>query len=815
MQRYCLWTWTGVIAVALVGLPPATAWAQLPALPGVDRGSGLTTGGDGPDVDVELLADRTAITPGGTVDLAILFTVQEGWHIYWKNRGEGGLETSFEWQLPEGYEVGPLRYPPPKRHIDQADAHTFILEGEFAKLTTLKAPADAKPGQAVTIGLEVRYLACKTLCFMGNATVSLDLPVVAAADEVKPANEGDFRYARRQMPVPAEEASHIENVRTVANVEKAVAGGEFKIAVVFDVQDGHHVNSHTPLQDTLIPTDVFPERLEGVEIGRPIFPAGRMERSKGESLSVYRDRVVIQLPVVADGDLSPDEIQELSFRGVLTYQACDDESGTCYPPAAAEWSLTLPVAEPSTEVAEANREIFAAGVDASSPPGATGSQRGFTLDSDIQATRIQEQHSLLVWLLLALLAGLILNITPCVLPVISIKVLSFVQQASESPAQVFKLGLAFSLGMLVVFNILAVLATALGLVWGQHFQSPTFTIAITAVVFAFGLSLFGVFTLGVPQSVGDLAVKAEREGYTGSIAKGALATVMGTPCLGPFLGPVLIWASVQPPAMVFLVFNTIGLGMALPYVLLTANPRWLRFVPKAGPWLTTFKQAMAFLLMGTVVYLLYILEGQLGGNAVIWMLVFLTGLGLACWMLGQFITPQTTPGGRLAWLVVAVAVAAGAGYISFGRGVNWGGPVAMTAASTTVNENPAGLDANSTELPWVPFSLERLTELTAEGKPVLLDVTARWCPNCKYNLAFVFNTPEVAAAVEEYGVVPMLADWTARGPEIGSLIEKLAPGGSIPLAAVFPAGRPDEPVVMLGIVTKQQVVDALAAAANQ
>ena len=129
------------------------------------------------------------------------------------------------------------------------------------------------------------------------------------------------------------------------------------------------------------------------------------------------------------------------------------------------------------------------------------------------------------------------------LPVISIKILSFVQQASESPAKLFKLGLAFSLGMLIVFNVLAALATGMGMVWGQHFQSPAFTIAMAAVVFAFTLSLFGVFTLGVPASVGDLATQAEGEGYTASIAKGMFATIMGTPCVGPFLGPVLVWAA--------------------------------------------------------------------------------------------------------------------------------------------------------------------------------------------------------------------------------------------------------------------------------
>jgi thiol:disulfide interchange protein len=186
-------------------------------------------------------------------------------------------------------------------------------------------------------------------------------------------------------------------------------------------------------------------------------------------------------------------------------------------------------------------------------------------------------------------------------------------------------------------------------------------------------------------------------------------------------------------------------------------------------------------------------------------------------MLGTFITYKTSPAGRLSWMAVALAVVIVAGYFSLGRGIEWDTPAAIASVGNQGERDASGelgkeVAEDGEELPWVPFSMEKLTELTAAGKPVLLDITARWCPNCKYNSAFVFNTAEVKAAVEKYGIVPMLADWTARGPVIGQLIDKLAPGGSIPLAAVFPAGRPDEPVVMLGIVTQQQVIDALAEA---
>ena len=273
---------------------------------------------------------------------------------------------------------------------------------------------------------------------------------------------------------------------------------------------------------------------------------------------------------------------------------------------------------------------------------------------------------------------------------------------------------------------------------------------------------------------------------------------------------MLVWTASQPTGMVFLVFNTIGVGMAIPYVLLTANPKWLRFVPKPGPWLTTFKEAMGFLLMATVIYLLYILDGQLGGLAVVRSLVFLTGLGLACWIVGTWLTVNRSAGQRAGVMVVALVVAVVSGGLAFGGGFDAG--VVTIEASSVPSDTPA--DVDETELDWVDFSMAKLTELTAEGKTVFLDITARWCPNCKANLAVVFNSAPVAAAVEQYGVVPMLADWTARGPVIEALIDKLSPGASIPICAVFPAGRPTEPVVMLGMVSRQQVIDAFREAAG-
>jgi len=250
-------------------------------------------------------------------------------------------------------------------------------------------------------------------------------------------------------------------------------------------------------------------------------------------------------------------------------------------------------------------------------------------------------------LLLAFLGGLILNIMPCVLPVISIKVLSFVQQADEAPGRVFRLGLTFALGILVSFWVLGLVIIALKaggrqLGWGFQFQSPEFVIAMVAVVFLFGLSLFGVFQITLPGAAfSTLAVAEQREGYAGAFSKGLLGTVLATPCTAPFLGPALGVAFKSTDLMLLAIFTSIGAGMAAPFLLLTVNPRWLHLLPRPGAWMETFKQFMGFLLMGTVVWLLYPLGDLIGGYGLIWALAFLTFVALAAWVLGR-ISPLST-----------------------------------------------------------------------------------------------------------------------------------------------------------------------------
>jgi thiol:disulfide interchange protein len=388
------------------------------------------------------------------------------------------------------------------------------------------------------------------------------------------------------------------------------------------------------------------------------------------------------------------------------------------------------------------------------------------------------------WLALAFVAGMILNVMPCVLPVISIKVLSFVQQAGEDRKRIFALGVAFAAGIVTVFLVLASLAAGIGLSWGEQFQSAGFLIAMIGVVFAFGLSMFGVFELGVPAGVGNLAGGAPREGLVDAFFKGMLATVLATPCSGPFLGSTLTWTLSQPGYVIYAVFLFLGLGMALPYVVLTANPALLKIVPKPGPWMDTFKQSMGFVLMATVIYLMVSLRQDL----LLFTIMFLLFVGLACWWYGRFAGYDKSKGKRYAHLVVALLLAAGGGRLAF---------VEIQGLFSAEGHG------------WVDFDPDAFASHLADGDNVLVDFTADWCPNCKYNEKVVYDNEDVVSAMEGKGVVRMKADIThddARTAMIERLMEKLG-ARAIPFLAIFPGDTIDAPHVRYDIVTRGDVLE--------
>ncbi len=421
------------------------------------------------------------------------------------------------------------------------------------------------------------------------------------------------------------------------------------------------------------------------------------------------------------------------------------------------------------------------------------------------------QSTTTLWtaLLYGFLGGLILNLMPCVLPVISLKIFGFIRQAGEDPRKILGHGLAFVAGIFAWFMGLGLLIVALKLAgnevtWAFQFQNPWFNLAIASLVFVFALNLFGVFEIVLPgQATNALSEASSGEGYAGSFAQGIFATLLATPCTAPFLGTALGFAFSQASYVILALFASVAFGMGLPYLLLSAKPGWMKILPKPGAWMERMKQFMGFPLIATLLWLLFILGNQKGLEAVIWVSGFLLCLAIACWIYGAFCGPLSSVKTRvISLLLITLIIGWGAFYFLGEKftGAQRGSPTATTAEKT------GGID-------WQPFTQKALDALLAEGKPVFLDFTADWCISCKFNERTAIEVPAVRAAFQKNFIVPMKADWTNANPEITAALKKFGRVG-VPFYVLYPAGRPTEPITLPEILTEKIVLDALARAAE-
>jgi len=494
--------------------------------------------------------------------------------------------------------------------------------------------------------------------------------------------------------------------------------------------------------------------------------------------------------------LEPRSAGDRTAEAVVGFQTCTDS--TCDAPTAVRLTITLPrdedplngaIAFAPARYAEAARDSSLIDLPKTAPPGPSIAQAPVPLSA---AAPAPAAISLPMALLMGLAGGLILNLMPCVLPVLGLKLMSFAQQSGKARREVFQMNLWYCAGLYAVFFVLATASVAanLGLgsenlAWGEQFTSTRFNVTMAAIVFAFALSFLGVWELPIPGFIGEKAGHVQsQEGPLGAFLKGVLSTVLATPCSGPFLGPVFGFTLAQPTPVTYAVFGAIATGMALPYLLVGVFPGLVRFLPKPGAWMETLKEVLGFVMLGTVVFLFTFLDH----DYFIPTFALLMGIWAACWWIGK---AQDT----------------GLGTVAFGR---W---VQAAAVATVVGSLAfAFLGPVKSLLPWEPFSRARLAELQKSGATVLVDFSADWCMTCKLNLATAIETTRVKAAIEANRVVPLLADWTEESPEIKSMLETLQ-SRSIPVLAVFPAGGPHEPIrapiILRDLITESQVLKAL------
>jgi thiol:disulfide interchange protein DsbD len=317
---------------------------------------------------------------------------------------------------------------------------------------------------------------------------------------------------------------------------------------------------------------------------------------------------------------------------------------------------------------------------------------------------------------------------------------------------------------------------------------------MSAVVLVFALNLFGVFEINLPQWLSRRAVAAESaHGDAGSFFQGVFATVLATPCTAPFLGTALGFAFTQSAIFILSIFASIALGMSLPYFLLSAQPAWLKFLPKPGPWMLRVKQLMGFLLIATLLFLLSVLGAQRGVAALIWTCAFLLVLSVVCWLKGAFVTPIASARTRASMLLLMLLLVIGSGYYFIGEKFQ----SVSVAASATASAGSG----------WEKFTPERLASELQQGHPVFIDFTAEWCITCKFNESTVLETAAVRAAFSEHQVVKLKADWTNGDPVITKLLKQFGRPG-VPLYVLYPGGRA-QPYVFPELLTKNIVLEKL------
>lgn len=480
-----------------------------------------------------------------------------------------------------------------------------------------------------------------------------------------------------------------------------------------------------------------------------------------------------QVTWVAPIALAPGtDVNSLSIAVAAEGQACNPQ--TCIP---FEQSFTAVLGEGKTLSSQLLASLSLASPNSASPATET------------------DDSSLLVILCYGMLGGLILNLMPCVLPVIGLKVLSFAKQGGLSRTRILTLNLFYVAGLLTVFMVLASLAALaqLGLGeesfgWGELYTLTWFKVSMTCLVFAMALSFLGIWELPIPgfASSGKATELAAKEGPMGAYCMGLFTTILATPCSGPFLGPVFGYTISQSPLIIYSIFGSVGLGMALPYLVIGAFPALVSWLPKPGAWMDTLKNLMGFILLATVVYLF----STLSHDYFIATLSLLFGIWFACWMIGRTPITASSSQRRNAW-IEGSATAAIIGALAFHY-----------------------LTPSESLLPWQPFSPQAVVVARDQGKTVMVDFTAQWCPTCKVNLSFAINRPKVKKWVEENDVVTLIADWTDRNDVIKQALLELN-SQSIPLLAIYPADPAAAPIVLPDLLTTQIVLDALAQAMGQ
>ena len=694
---------------------------------------------------VQLFLSAGTVRPGDTIWAGMDLKMDAGWHTYWKNSGVAGLPTKIEWTLPAGVTAGEVLWPLPQV-IPPAEVTTYGYENEVMLLVPLVFATNSQPGPVV-LKANVSWLECQDQCVPGSTKVEATINV--GSDTTRSTDAATIESWRSKVPIAG------GSLPFRAAWENPPASDTRPLLLEFSPPANTKLSQITA-------ANFFPDASDNFEI-----------QAATETISNPSAGFVIRKLVKKFSGDWPNAI-----NGVMVIEHDGRRYG---------YEVSLPVSDQAAAIA--GTAVNTAG-------------QTFTIPA-------APKPSIIRMLLYAFIGGLILNIMPCVLPVIALKILGFVSEAKSEPGHVRKLGVFYTFGVMTSFAVLGGVVVAVKLAghqaaWGMQFGNPVFLVALATLVTLVALNLFGVFEVTLASGAMNVASNlSTKSGLSGAFFNGALATALATPCSAPILGSALAFAFTQPVSTLMLIFLTIGLGLASPYLVLSWNPAWLKFLPRPGAWMEKFKIAMGFPMLAAVLWLYNIATATYGKN-VLWLGVFLVFMSAAAWTFGNFV--QRGRGRkRIAFAVVLILLAGGYGY-ALEKELNWRHPVIETATSGSLKESAEGID-------WQPWSAAAVAQARAAGKTVLVDFTADWCLTCQVNKKTSIEITSVREKIKSLGAVALLADYTHTPDVITAELSRYHRAG-VPLVLVYPKNADAPPIVLPEVLTPGIVLNAIAQTAQ-
>jgi len=687
---------------------------------------------DAPHVRVQLLVVPQGLNRGETADAGLYFKLESGWHIYWMNPGDAGEPPHIQWTLPAGVTAGPLLFPAPKR-LPLGPLMDYGYENEVLLPLQLRVADGVNPGP-VTLHAKVDWLVCREACIPGKAELEVRRSV--------------YDHPATPVSLPADAQVFKRFLGLIPKVSPAKFKAGFQ-----STKDGFRFTVETgqrELSAVFFPTD--PDILDN--------PAP-------QKLTPTANGLILDLKKDANLSVNPAQL-----KGVLELSG-----GRAYEIAALPPGATAPAAAPSAPAVAASTATSAA----QAPPN----------PAPITAPPLS-LSLLLRTSALAFLGGLLLNLMPCVFPVLFLKGLALVNSGNEKRRALRIHGMVYAAGILVSFwALVAVLlglrAAGATLGWGFQFQSPVFLALMAGLLFFLGLSLAGQFEIGLTltSAGGSLAAK---QGYTGSFFTGVLAVVVATPCTAPFMGAAVGYALSQSSLVTFAVFTALALGLAAPYVALTLQPAWTRLLPRPGAWMEVLRQAVAVPIFATVIWLAWVLAQAYGAGVLAALLASFLLLAIAGWFLGRW------PAKRWSTAVSALILA---GVVA----------LAFFASKERVTA-PEASSSPEAQSQWQPWSAQAVSRYQSQGRPVFVDFTASWCLSCQVNERVALNQSEVRQAFQTANVALLRADWTRHDEAITQALTALGRSG-VPAYALYTPGQ-SQPQMLPEVLTPGIVTDALS-----